>query len=128
MEILETRLHIDAWKEEPYREEADGRKWTRADVTLTGADGLTSATMESLMFYRPDGTSTYVSLLSLDGSLDGRPGSLVLHGTGSYDGTTASSRWESVAGTDGLADVTATAESVSTHGDYPYMPLKLRYT
>ena len=44
MRILETKLHIDSWNEEPYRTEPDGRKWTRADVSLTGSDGVCATT------------------------------------------------------------------------------------
>ena len=52
-------------------------------------DGLTSATFGALMFYRADGTSTYVGVMHITGTLDGRRGSFVLQGQGSYDGTTA---------------------------------------
>src|SRR4030095_2319679 len=123
MKIWETKLHIDSWDEKPYREQPDGRKWTRAEVTLTGAEDLTSGSFESLMYYRPDGTSTYVTLMHLTGTLDGRSGSVVLQGQGTDDGTTAQGNWTVVAGsgTDGLAGITGSAESVSTHADYPHM-------
>jgi hypothetical protein len=129
MEILETRLHIDSWDEKPYREEPDGRKWTRAEVTLSGDEGLTEGSFEALMYYRPDGTSTYVTLMRLAGALGDRSGSLVLQGQGTYDGTTARVTATVVPGSgeEGLAGVTGEAESLSTHADYPYMPLTLRY-
>jgi Protein of unknown function (DUF3224) len=129
MKILETKLHIDSWDEKPYREEADGQKWTRAEVQLTGTDDLTSGSFESLMYYRSDGTSTYVASMRLTGTLDGRTGSVVLQGDGTHDGTTArmSTTVVSGSGTDGLAGLTGSAESVSTSADYPHMPLVLRY-
>jgi hypothetical protein len=129
MEILETRLHIDSWDEKPYREEPDGRKWTHAEVTLSGAEGLTGGSFEALMYYRPDGTSTYVTLMRLAGTLGDRSGSLVLQGQGTYDGTAARVTATVVPGSgeDGLAGVTGDVESASTHADYPYMPLTLRY-
>ena len=129
MKILETKLHIDSWDEKPYREEADGQKWTRAEVQLTGTDDLASGTFESLMYYRPDGTGTYVTSMRLTGTLDGRSGSVMLQGDGTYDGTTARMSTTVVpgSGTDGFAGLTGSVESVSTSADYPHMPLVLRY-
>jgi hypothetical protein len=129
MRILETKLHIESWDEKPYREQADGQKWTRAEVTVTGTDGLASGSFESLMYYRPDGTGTYVMLMHLTGTLDGRSGSVVLQGDGTYDGTTARVTVNVVpgSGSDGLAGITGSAESESTSADYPNMPLTLRY-
>ena len=127
---MEARLKIESWDEKPYRELGEGDKLTRADVLLSGPDdGLTSAIFEALMFYRADGTSTYVTLMHLTGTLDGRRGSFVLQGQGTYDGKTA--RGESYvvegSGTGELAGLGGTCESVSTHDDYPFMPLTLNY-
>lgn len=128
--IIEAKLKIESWDEKPYRELAEGGKLTRADILLSGpADGLTSATSEALMFYRADGTSAYVTLMHITGRLDGRAGSFVLQGQGTYDGTTARGQSHVVAGsgTGELAGLSGTAESVSTHDDYPFMPLTVRY-
>jgi Protein of unknown function (DUF3224) len=128
--ITEAKLKIESWDEKPYRELDEGGKLTRADILLSGPDdGLTSATSEALMFYRADGTSAYVTLMHLTGTLDGRSGSFVLQGDGTYDGTTArgQSRVVEGSGTGELAGLTGTAESVSTHDDYPFMPLTVRY-
>ena len=125
---LETKLEIKSWDEKPYRELGDGRKFTRAEVVLAGSgDGLEGGTFEGLLYYRADGTSTYVTFMQITGSLDGRTGTIVLQGDGGYDGATARSRYSIVAGTGELAGITGTAESVSTHADYPYMPLTLEY-
>jgi hypothetical protein len=125
---LETRLEIKSWDEKPYRELDDGRKFNRADVVLAGTgDGLEGSTFEALMFYRPDGTSTYVTLMTVTGTLDGRSGSFVLQGEGTYDGTTARIRYSVVDGSGELAGLRGTGESESTHDDYPYMPLTLKY-
>jgi hypothetical protein len=130
--IVKTKLKIDSWDEKPYRELPDGTKFTRADVALSdGGEGdVTAATFEGLMFYRADGTSSYVTVMRLEATLDGRTGSFVLRGEGAYDGTTARGTSEIVAGsgTDGLAGITGTAESVSTQADYPFMPLTVTYT
>ena len=128
--ITAAKLKIESWDEKPYREFSDGGKLTRADVLLSGpGDGLTSATFEALMFYRADGTSDYVTLMHITGTLDGRPGSFVLQGHGTYDGTTARAQSQVVqgSGTGELAGLNGTAESVSSHQDYPFMPLTLKY-
>jgi Protein of unknown function (DUF3224) len=129
-EIIETKLKIESWDEKPYRELDDGTKFSRAEVTLTGSEaGLGSATFASLLFYRADGTSSYVALMHIAGTLDGRSGSFVLQGHGTYDGTTARVETQVVegSGTGELAGLRGTAESVSGHADYPYMPLTLKY-
>lgn len=127
---LETRLEIKSWDEKPYRELDDGRKLTRAEVVLTGTgDGVESGTFAGLMYYRPDGTSSYVTLLHLTATLDGRSGGFALTGDGGYDGSAARGRFTVVegSGTGQLAGIRGGAQSVSTHADYPYMPLTLRY-
>src|SRR5215831_6435590 len=128
--VTEARLKIESWDEKPYRELDEGSKLTRADVLLTGPhDGLMSAIFEALMFYRADGTSSYVTLMHITGTLDGRGGSFVLQGHGTYDGTTARGQSHVVegSGTGELAGLSGTAESVSTHDDYPFMPLTLKF-
>jgi|SRR3954447_26080894 hypothetical protein len=127
---VETKLKIESWDEQPYRELEDGSKFSRAEVALAGSgDGLTSATFESLLFYRPDGTSSYVTLMRIAGALDGRSGSFVLEGRGTYDGTTARVQSQVIegSGTGGLTGLRGSGESTSTHADYPFMPLTLRY-
>jgi hypothetical protein len=128
--IMEAKLRIESWDEKSYRELDDGGKFTRADVLLAGPhDGLTSATWEALMYYRADGTSTYVTLMHITGTVDGRSGSFVLQGHGTYDGTTAHAKSHVVkdSGTGELAGLNGTGESVSTHDDYPFMPFTLEY-
>jgi hypothetical protein len=130
MTKLTTKLEIKSWDEQPYREFDDGRKFTKANVSLTGmGDGIETGSFESIMFYRTDGTAEYVSVMQLSGSIDGRSGDIVLRGKGSYDGTTARGEMEIVpgSGSGGLAGITGTATSVSTHADYPHMPLEITY-
>ncbi|HEX2772215.1 MAG TPA: DUF3224 domain-containing protein [Micromonosporaceae bacterium] len=128
--IIESKLKIESWDEKPYREFPDGSKFTRAEVVLGGSgEGFESGWFEALMFYRPDGTTTYVTLMQLTGTLDGRSGSFVLQGDGTFDGTTARGESRVVPGsaTGDLTSLTGTAVSVSTHADYPHMPLTLEY-
>ncbi len=130
-DTFETRLQIASWDERPYREFADGSKFTKADVVLTGgADAITEGAFEALLYYRPDGTSSYVTLMQLTANLAGKSGTFVLRGEGTYDGTTARVTASVIDGsqTGDLAGLSATIESVSTHADYPFMPLTVRYT
>ena len=127
---LTTKMRIASWDETPLEEFDDGSKLTRAQVRLSdGADGPASGSAGMLAYYRPDGTSSFVTVMRLAGILDGRAGSFVLRGEGAFDGTTASGRMTIVAGsgTGGLARISGTCESVSTHADYPFMPLTLAY-
>jgi hypothetical protein len=128
---LDIRFEIKSWDEKPYREFDDGRKFTTANITLKGAtDGLDAdATYEAVMYYAPDGTGTYVGLMQITGTVDGRRGSFVLQGDGTYDGTTARIHSTVVAGsgTGEFSGITGTSESVSTHADYPHWPMTLSY-
>lgn len=130
MTTLETKLRIDDWDESAIEEFDDGRKITRAQVRLRdGADGLESGSASMLAYYRPDGTSEYVTLLHLSGRLDGREGTFALRGDGGYDGTTATGHMTVIpgSGTGGLAGISGSCVSESTHADYPFMPLTLNY-
>lgn len=126
---IELKLQIGSWDENPYREFDDGRRFTRAEVALTDADAGLQAAYQGLMFYAADGTSSYVTLMLVTGTLDGRSGSFVLTGSGRYDGTTAAgeSRIVPGSGTGELAGISGSASSRSTHEDYPVMPLTLQY-
>ena len=127
-ETIELKLEIQNWDEKPYREGSD-RAFKRAEVSLGSVDGGPEGSFESLLFYRPDGTSAYVSLLELTGTLGGRTGSFVLAGPGTFDGKTAEGTMTVVegSGTGELAGITGSATSSSTHADYPNMPLTLSY-
>ncbi len=130
MTTVSTRLKISAWDEQPAAEYDDGSKITRAAVTLTdGVDGVVRGTVESVMYYRPDGTSHYVNVMHLDVAHGGRTGSITLTGSGTYDGTTASGTSTIVPGsaTGELVGIAGTCHSSSTHADYPFMPLTLTY-
>jgi hypothetical protein len=128
--MLTTRLRINDWDETVLNEFTDGSKITRTQVRLQdGADGLESGTASMLAYYRPDGTSAYVTLLHLSARLDGRAGTFTLGGTGEYDGTTASGQMTIIpdSGTGELTGITGTCTSASTSADYPFMPLTLSH-
>jgi hypothetical protein len=137
---IETTIRIESWDEKPSAEYVDGTKVAHAVVALSNdagndagsdlaesRDALRSGHMESVLYYRADGTSSYAGVLRLEAELDGRSGSLTAIGEGSYDGTTASSTMRIAEGTGDLAGLTGTVSSSSTHADYPHMPLVLEY-
>jgi hypothetical protein len=131
---LETKLHIDSWDENPYRELEDGSKFTRAEVTLSAegespADGITKATFEGLMYYRPDATGRFVVLMRTTATLADRSGTFVLSGDGTYDGHGAQMALTVIEGSASgeLEGLTGSLQSSSTQADYPNMPLTLRY-
>jgi Protein of unknown function (DUF3224) len=128
---LETKLEIKSWDENPFHELPDGQKIARATTTLVGSEpGLDGeATMSSLLHYLAGGTSVFVCLLSIEGRLGDLTGSVVLHGTGTYDGTHARMALTVVpgSGTGELAGIRGGGTSVSSHSDYPFMPLTLDY-
>jgi hypothetical protein len=128
-QTVETKLKIESWDEQPTSEFADGTKISHADVVLTGEGDVAAGRSQSLLFYRPDGTSTFLALLRIEATLSGRRGAFVLAGPGSYDGTTARQQLAIVegSGSDGLEGISGAAISESTHQDYPYMPLHLDY-
>ena len=129
MMIVELKMKIVSWNEVPYRESPDAGKFAKADVLLAADGGNATGAFESLLYYRPDGTGSYVCVLQLTDAIEGRAGSFVLQGTGTYDGTTAQLVTTVVAGsgTGDLVGLTGTATSTSTHEDYPYMPITLQF-
>jgi hypothetical protein len=129
-QTVESKLKIESWDEQATSEFADGTKISKADVLLNGEGGVvTTGRFQSLLFYRSDGTSTFVVLMQVEATLDGHSGSFMLSGTGSYDGTTARQELTIIdgSGSEGLRSIRGSMISESTHQDYPYMPLRLDY-
>jgi hypothetical protein len=67
--------------------------------------------------------------MQVEATIDGRNGSFVLQGTGGFDGTSASGESTVIpgSGTGELTGLRGTMTSVSTHDDYPNMPITLTY-
>ena len=129
---LQITIKIDNWDEQPTEEYDDGTKVAHAAVKLTegndnSSGGFRSGLLESVLYYREDGTSSYAGVIRLDGELGGKTGSFTAIGEGEYDGTTASSTMRIVEGTGDLAGLSGTVSSSSTQDDYPNMPLTIEY-
>jgi hypothetical protein len=90
MQTLTGELTLSSWDEETYAEREGERKLTRATVAqeLAG-DMVGKAQVEWLMSYGDDGTARFVGLQQLEGTIDGREGSVVLESLGNFDGTEA---------------------------------------
>jgi hypothetical protein len=127
-EKIQTTIKIDSWDEKPTQEFDDGTTIAHAVVGLVeGNDGLGEGHMESVLYYRADGTSTYVGAIRFTAELGGKKGAFTATGEGGYDGTTASSTMTIVEGTGDLAGITGTVSSSSTQDDYPNMPVTIEY-
>jgi hypothetical protein len=82
---------IDKWDEQPYLELEGGRKFTRASVRSSYHGAIEGeSTSESLMFYREDGTASYTGFEHVTGRLDGKAGSFILEGRGTFANGVAS--------------------------------------
>jgi hypothetical protein len=112
-------FEVTAWDEKPYLEMADGRKLTRASVTQRFSGDIEGeGSVEWLMFYREDGTASFVGMQHVVGKIGGRSGSFVLETSGSYDGKTARASWSIVpgSGTNGLNGLRGSGTYVAGHG------------
>jgi hypothetical protein len=127
---LAIRLEIKNWDEQPYRELPSGEKFARASVATVGSEEFAGeSTSELLLYYRPDGTSSFAGLQRFAGRLAGREGTFVARNEGSYDGAAARFSGQIVpdSGTGALAGISGAVSSTSTHADYPWMPLTISY-
>ena len=121
---------IAAWDEKPYVEIDEHRKLTQASIRLRYSGDIEGESRtETLMCYAADDDVTFTGFEHFVGRIGDREGSFVVYATGSYDGTTARSEGEIVAGsgTGGLAGLRGRQVSESTHGDYPNQPYTLEY-
>ena len=92
-------FEVKSWDEKPYDESAGGVKLSRASVTKSFHGVIEGeGKLEYLMVYRPDGSSSFVGLERVAGSVGGRSGSFVLEHSGSFEGGTAKVTWTVVPG------------------------------
>jgi len=87
-------FEVKKWDEKPYSEVDGGAKFTRASVTKSFHGDIEGEGMvEYLMFYRSDGSASFVGLERIVGRLGSRSGSFVLQHSGTDDGHTTTSSW-----------------------------------
>jgi hypothetical protein len=99
MKTAKATYTVQSWDENPAIELDGGVKLTRASVSGS-YDGEIEGEgrSESLMWYRPDGTATFVALERIEGKIGEHSGSFVLRSVGEYDGENARARQEVVTG------------------------------
>jgi hypothetical protein len=85
-------FQVLSWDENAYDDGEGGRKLTEAVVGQRFEGGLEGeGHARWLMCYRPDGTAAFVGLQRVDGTIEGRRGTVVFQTAGSFDGQVA--RW-----------------------------------
>jgi len=80
--------------------EATGEvRLTRVSGTQRFSGGIIGeGSVEWMFCYRPDRSAVFVGFQRIEGSLDGRSGSLVMESTGDHDGTQSRGRWRVIPG------------------------------
>jgi hypothetical protein len=123
MRQVNATFAVKSWDEQPYRELADGSKFTKVEGVFTFEGALEGRSTEDyLMFYRADGTGNYVGLARIEGAIDGRAGSFVVQHSGTFDETGVTLSWLVVpgSGTGKLQGLKGESNySLAGHGPYP---------
>jgi hypothetical protein len=93
------------WDESTLAELEEG-KVTRAHVQQAFAGDVTGAgTVDWDMYYRPDGTATFVGIYRIDATIGDKAGTIVMQTTGGFDGKEAKGDWLVLGGTGGLRGI-----------------------
>lgn len=112
-------LRVTSWDELRSDDLGDGRRvvHARLEEELSGGFEAT-ASWDDLLFYRADGSASFVTLGQISGRLGDREGSFAVATRGTYDGEWLRSSWTIVAdsGTGGLAGITGTGEMETRPG------------
>jgi hypothetical protein len=112
-------FELTGWDEKTHEEYDGGAKLTRAAIGQRFHGDLAGdGSWESLMYYRADGTASYVGFERFVGSLNGHSGSFVVRTTGTFDGREAHSNWSIVpgSGTGELRCLRGDGTSIAPHG------------
>ena len=74
-------------------------KLTRVSGTQRFGGGIVGAgSVEWVFCYRPDSSARFAGFQRIDGSIDGRPGSLVMESVGHHDGGRSQGHWRVIPG------------------------------
>jgi hypothetical protein len=88
-----------AWEEDTYTELDSGGKLTKARVRFGFSGDLEAeGDWDALMCYRDDGSASFTGYQQTIGTLDGRSGSFVVRGDGTFEGGVATTTWQVVDG------------------------------
>ena len=116
--LTNATFKIVSWDEEPFDESEDGPKLTRAHIRRTFHGDLSgTGNLMYLMAHIDSEDATFSGFEKVVGSLGGRTGSFALRHTGSYDGETATAKYEVVpgSGTGELAGLSGTGGFSAGH-------------
>ena len=112
-------IRVTSWDERSSEDLGDGRRLVhvRVEDELTGAFEGT-AVWEDSLFYRADGSASFVMLGQLRGRIGDREGSFAVATRGTYDGEWVRSSWTVVvdSGTGGFEGVSGTGELETRSG------------
>jgi hypothetical protein len=112
---------VKAWDEQPYDEISKDAKLTRASVTYA-FNGIIEGEghAEYLMAYPGGEDATYVGLLRVIGTIQGRAGSFVAAISGQFAGGVAQDTWTVVdgSGTGDLQDLQGEGHTRASHGQH----------
>ena len=94
-----SKFEVTKWDEKPYYEKAGELKLTHASVEKTfHGDIEGKSTLEYVMAYPTNGTTSFVGIEHVQGRLGKRSGSFVIQHTGTDDGAEATGEWHVVPG------------------------------
>jgi Protein of unknown function (DUF3224) len=109
---LTATFEVESWDEQPFDSREDGSKVTSAKVTRRyGGDIEGTSATEWLMAYQPDGTAAFVGMERIEGTFDGKRGTLVVQHVGKFENGAATAALTVLTGTDEL-------EGASGSGDF----------
>jgi len=90
---------ITGGSEQTVREAPGEVRLTRVSGTQRFGGGIVGeGSVEWVFGYRPDRSARFVGLQRIEGSIDGRSGSLVMESTGDHDGRLSKGHWRIITG------------------------------
>jgi hypothetical protein len=90
---------VTGGSEQIIREAPGEVKLTRVSGTQRFSGGIVAdGSVEWVFCYRPDRSARFVGLQRIEGSIDGRSGSLVMESIGDHDGRQSKGHWRVIAG------------------------------
>ncbi len=103
------RFTVTGGSEQTIHEAQGEVKLTRVSGTQRFSGGIVGdGSVDWVFCYRPDRSARFLGLQRIEGTIDGRAGSLVIESTGNHDGTRSNGRWRVIpgSGTGKLAGIT----------------------
>ena len=93
------KFSVTGGSEQTVREAPGEVKLTRVSGTQRFDGGIVGeGSVEWVFCYRPDGSAVFAGFQRIEGSIDGRSGSLVMESTGNHDGRRSKGHWRVIPG------------------------------